>query len=130
MSETNKNVVITKTARAKLVRARAGDITLPIITKMAFGDGGVNAQGEVIAPSENQLALTHEIFRKNVSGHTFLEDATVRYVCTLDFNECVGKEISEVALVDADGDVVAIKTFTRKGKDDDVEQTYKMDDIF
>ena len=32
-----KNVIITKTARKKLVQARAGIITLPKIVGMAFG---------------------------------------------------------------------------------------------
>ena len=38
--EKNKNVVITKTAREKLVKARAGVIVLPKIVGMAFGNGG------------------------------------------------------------------------------------------
>ena len=37
MSATNKNVVITKAARMKLVKARAGAITLPKVVGMAFG---------------------------------------------------------------------------------------------
>ena len=130
MSDTNKNVVITKAARIKLLQARAGDIVLPKIVKMAFGDGGVDADGTVIPPSENQTALTSEFFRKNISGHTYPEETKCRYECELDFNDCVGKEISEIALIDEDGDAVGIKTFTRKGKDDDVKQTYWLDDIF
>lgn len=130
MSDTNKNVIITKAARMKLVRARAGDIALPKITGMAFGDGGVDASGTVIPPTENQTGLRGEFFRKAVTGHTFPKDTTCRYECTLAQDECVGKEISEIALYDEDGDIVGIKTFTRKGKDDDVEQTYWLDDIF
>ena len=45
-------------------------------------------------------------------------------------SELVGKEISEIGLYDEDGDIVCIKNMTRKGKDDDVEQTYILDDIF
>ena len=130
MSSTNKNVIITKTARVKLVKARAGDITLPKIIGMAFGNGGVDSEGTVIPPTENQTTLNHEIYRKPVTGHTFPEDTTCRYECTLGLDELVGEEISEIALYDEDGDIVGIKTFTRKGKDDDVEQTYWLDDIF
>ena len=43
-----KNVIITKTARKKLVQARAGIIALPKIVGMAFGSGGVNSKGEVV----------------------------------------------------------------------------------
>lgn len=130
MSNTNKNVIITKIARMKLVKARAGDIALPKIVGMAFGNGGVDETGKVIPPTENQTGLRSEFFRKAVTGHTFPEDTTCRYECTLAQDECVGEEISEIALYDADGDIVGIKTFTRKGKDDDVEQTYWLDDIF
>ena len=130
MSDTNKNVLITKIAREKLVKARAGDIEMAKVVGMAFGDGGVDEEGTVIPPAENQTTLRHEIFRKPCSGHTFTTDTTCRYECTLALNECVGKEISEIALYDEDGDLVGIKTFTRKGKDDDVEQTYWLDDIF
>ena len=57
-------------------------------------------------------------------------DTTCRYECTLAESELAGKEISEIGLYDTNGDIVCIKTFTRKGKDDDVEQTYVLDDIF
>ena len=51
VEEKNKNVVITKKAREKLVKARAGDLTLPKIAGMAFGNGGVDADGTVIPPA-------------------------------------------------------------------------------
>lgn len=128
--EKNKNVVITKKAREKLVKARAGAITLPKVVGMAFGNGGVDAGGTVIPPSETQKGLTSELFRKEIDGFSFPEDTTCRYECTLSESELAGEEISEIGLYDADGDIVVIKTFTRKGKDDDVEQTYVLDDIF
>lgn len=128
MSE--KNVIITKKAREKLVKARAGVIQLPKIVGMAFGDGGVDAAGTVIPPAETQAGLTNELFRKEIDGYSFPEDTTCRYECTLSESELAGEEISEVGLYDADGDIVCIKTFLRKGKDDDMEQTYTLDDIF
>jgi len=130
MSGTNKNVVITKKARMKLVKARAGAITLPKVIGMAFGNGGVQADGTVIEPQETQSALAHELYRKPIDKYSFPEDCICRYECTLLENELAGKEISEVGLYDADGDIVCIKNFSRKGKDDDVEQKYVLDDIF
>ena len=56
-TEKSKNVVITKKARENLVKARAGAITLPKIIGMAFGEGGVNSSGTVIAPAESQSRL-------------------------------------------------------------------------
>lgn len=79
----NKNVVITKKAREKLVRARAGAIRLPKIVGMAFGNGGVDSNGAVIAPAETQEGLAGEIYRKAVDRYSFPEDTTCRYECTL-----------------------------------------------
>lgn len=129
-TEKNKNVIITKKSREKLVKARAGAIQLPKIVGMVFGDGGVDASGNVIPPTESQNGLTNEIFRKELDGYSFPADTTCRYECTLTESELAGEEISEIGLYDSEGDVVCIKTFKRKGKDDDVEQTYTLDDIF
>lgn len=126
----NKNVIVTKNARMKLVRARAGAQKLATVVGMAFGNGGVDSSGKVIAPTENQSTLRSELYRKKLDGYSFPADTTCRYECTLNESELAGKEISEIGLYDSDGDIVAIKTFTKKGKDDDVEQTYVLDDIF
>lgn len=128
--EKNKNVIITKKSREKLVKARAGAIRLPKIVGMAFGNGGVDAGGAVVPPTELQSGLTNEIFRKEIDGYSFPGDTTCRYECTLLAYELVGEEISEIGLYDEDEDIVCIKTFMRKGKDDDVGQTYILDDIF
>ncbi len=130
MVATNKNVVITNAARMKLVKARAGALTLPKVVGMAFGNGGVAADGTVIKPSDSQTELVNELYRKQIDGYSFPSDTTCRYECTLTESELAGEEISEVGLYDEDGDIVCIKNFTRKGKDDDVEQTYVLDDIF
>lgn len=47
-----QNVIITKSARKKMVQARAGAITLPKIVGMAFGSGGVDSAGNVVALRE------------------------------------------------------------------------------
>jgi len=128
----NKNLIITKKSREKLVKARAGMITLPKIIGMAFGDGGVDAAGKVIPPTDAQTELTHELLRKEIHSCEFLEgaEATVEYVGILEKSELVGKEISELGLYDEEGDIVCIKTFTRKGKEDDIIQKYTLQDIF
>lgn len=130
MSAGNKNVIITKKAREKLVKARAGAIQLPKITGMAFGNGGVDAAGNVKPPLENQSQLSNELLRKEIDGYSFPDDTTCKYECTLSESELAGEEISEIGLYDADGDIVCIKTFMRKGKDIEVEQTYTLSDMF
>jgi len=130
VSDQNKNVIITKASRMKLVRARAGAITLPPIVGMAFGDGGVDEQGEPVCPDEGQSGLSNELYRKAIDGYSFPEDTTGRYECTLSESELAGEYISEIGLYDSEGDIVCIKTFRKKGKDEDVEQAYVLDDIF
>lgn len=125
-----QNVIITKTARKKLVQARAGAIQLPKIVGMAFGSGGVDSAGTVQAPKEEQLILKKEIFRKSIDKYTFTSDTTCKYECTLTESELAGKYISEIGLYDTDGDILCIKTFTAKGKDADVEMTFTIDDMF
>ena len=126
----SKNVIITKKAREKLVKARAGAIVLPAVVGMVFGDGGIDFEGKVVSPTESQEALTHEIFRKEIDGYSFPEDTTCRYVCTLSDTELAGESLSEVGLYDTEGDIVCIKTFLAKGKDEDLEMTFTLDDIF
>ena len=130
MSDGNKNVVITKIGRKKLVQARAGAISLPPIVGMAFGDGGIDADGSIKPPEQSQTDLNSELFRKAVDGYSFPEETTCRYVCTLEETELAGKSISELGLYDSEGDIVCIKNMTAKGKDDDIEMTFTVDDIF
>lgn len=113
-----------------MVKARAGAITLPKIVGMAFGSGGVDGYGNVIAPTAEQAALKNELFRKEIDGYSFVNDTTCRYQCTLSESELAGEYISEVGLYDAAGDIVCIKNFTAKGKDSDIEMTYTVDDVF
>lgn len=122
--------IITQTARMKMMKARAGAISLPKIVGMAFGTGGVNASGTVLTPEISQDSLNAEQMRKELDGYEFLGDTSCRYSCTLAASELAGKNISEIALYDAEGDLVAIKNFSAKGKDDDLEMTFHIDDIF
>ena len=124
------DAVVTKKARNKMLKARAGDLVLPKITGMAFGDGGIDGDGSIIVPSVEQTELHNELLRNEVSGHEYLNDTVCRYSCTLEASELAGKSISELALYDADGDLIAIKNFSGKGKDDDLEMTFNIDDTF
>ena len=123
------DAVVTLVARTKMMKARAGAIDFPKIVEMAFGNGGVSS-GAVIVPDEAQTELNSELLRKDIDGYEFLSDTKCRYSCTLTNTELVGENISEVALVDEDGDLVAIKNFLAKAKDSDIEMTIQMDDEF
>lgn len=122
--------VVTLAARKKILRARAGEITLAKIEGFAFGDGGVDDSGNVIMPSTEQTDLNHELLRKSIDRYLMLSDTQCRYECTLACSELVDKDISEIAVYDEDGDLIAIKNFKPKSKDGDLEMTFQIDDIF
>lgn len=120
--------VTTRIAKRKILLARAGAQGLPKITQMAFGSGGLNSNNEVLEADEGQESLHMEIFRKNIDKFEVLGDKRVCYYCTLGEDELVGEAISEIALVDADGDLIAIQNCAAKGKDSDWEITFKIND--
>lgn len=124
------DAVVTKIARNKMLRARAGEIPLSKIVGFAFGDGGVDDSGNVIEPVSSQKELNSEIYRKEYDGYTMLSDTTCRYECTLEKDELAGEHISEIALYDEGGDIIAIKNFLAKGKDSDFEMVFQIDDMF
>lgn len=123
------DTIITKKRRESLVKASAGAVTLPKITGMAFGDGGCTG-GEVVPPAENQTALKHELYRKDIDAYSFVDDTTCRYKCTLAEDDLAGEKISEIGLYDENGDIICIKVFTEKGKDGDLEMVFSIDDKF
>lgn len=124
--------VITAIGRKKLCRAHAGDGTLPKITKMGFGSGGVNGDGTVIETTGTETALRAELLKKDVDSHSYPDEGetTCRYTVRLGKEELANQSISEQGLFDADGDLIAYKTFLPKGKDEDMEFIFDMDEIF
>ena len=68
--------------------------------------------------------------RKAVDGYEVVSDTKIRYSCTLATNELAGVYISECGLYDADGDMVAMKAFMKKGKDGDMEAVFECEDMF
>ena len=124
--------VITTVGRRKLCMAQAGDAELPAITQMAWGAGGVDEAGNPIAITGNEIGLYQELLRKDIESHEYVEEeqTTCRYAATLEAGELDDAYISEMGLYDSEGDLVAYRTFMRKGKDADIPQIYKMDSIF
>lgn len=124
--------VITAIGRKKLCKAHAGDIALPAITQMAWGDGGIEADGTVKETTGNEIALYAELLKKDIEAHIYVEEGetTCRYTATLEKGELTEKEISELGLYDSEGDLVAYKTFMKKGKDEDIPMIFDMDEIF
>lgn len=120
--------VTTMAAKKKMLLARAGVATLPPIQGMAFGNGGTDADGEVIEPAEDQKELNNELYRKDITKYEIVSDTQVTYYCRLTESELAGEKISELALIDSEGDVVTIKNFKVKEKDGDFSFTFKVND--
>lgn len=124
--------VITAVGRKKLCMAHAGDIELPVITQMAWGSGGADETGQPIDTTGNEIGLYQELLRKDIESHSYVNEGqtTCRYTATLEAGELDNSYISEMGLYDEDGDLIAYRTFMRKGKDADIPQIYDMDEIF
>ena len=54
----------------------------------------------------------------------------VKYITTLAQTTLKGQVINEIALYDEDGDLLAIKVFSDKGKDGDMEMVFEILDRF
>lgn len=124
--------VITTIGRRKLCEAHAGVRALPKIAQMAWGDGGVDENGNPKPITGEEVAMYNELLRKNVDEPIFVneEHTTARYSAVLENDDLIGKEISEIALIDEEGDIVEYGTFLRKGKDEGMPQRYDVDEIF
>lgn len=117
-------------ARSHFAQAHAGDMPLRPITRMAFGTGGADAAGNAIPPDANATALTNEVYRKNLESHVFPTNTSVTFIATLTYEEANGQKLSEVALVDNAGNIVAIKTFKPKDKDNETEISFEWTERF
>lgn len=117
-------------ARSHLAQAHAGDVLLLPITAMAFGDGGVDESGVPVPPDATKENLDSELYRKDIDNHTYPSITSVTFTCTLTEDELNDKELSEVGLVDSNGNIVAIKTFKSKHKDNETEITFEWTEKF
>lgn len=123
--------VVTNIAKRKIVEARAGLIDhLPKTMYMVFGDGA--AEGSYIrTPLPTDTALQHELCRQGIQSAELQDDCiSVKYATTLDKATLGGQVINELALADEDGDLLAIKSFSSKGKDADMEMVFEVIDKF
>lgn len=124
----NMAEITTIAAKRKILLARAGEASVAKITEIALGDGGIDADGAVLQPEETQSTLKNEIYRKPVTRYEIISDTQIKYYCELDEDELIGARISEIALIDADGDAVTVKNFACKEKDGDFIFTFKIND--
>lgn len=125
----NSNSIITIKSREKLAKARNGLIALPKIAEIGIGDGGTDSDGNVRLPNENDVSLRHLLLKRAYDSTTQISTTAYRYRIDLRA-ELVGKNVSELALFDSEGDMLAIKTFKSKAVETDMEISFEIDDIF
>lgn len=123
--------VVTNIAKRKILSARAGIIaSLPAIAGMAFGDGAASGSS-IRTPLATDTALQNELHRQAIDTVSPAEDGlSVVYSTTLAKATLAGQSINEVALYDTEGDLMAIKSFSNKGKDGDMEMVFEITDRF
>lgn len=123
--------MITKIRRILLTQITSGAIdVLPPISHIAIGDGGLDDNGDPKQTVETQVELFNEIARYPIHELTYPIETTARYSITIPENDLVGARISEIGLIDAYGNLCAIKTMFEKVKDDLVLFTFEFDDEF
>lgn len=124
------NVVTTRKVREKFAKAHGETGGLAKVVAMVFGTGGVTADNQPIPPDASDNALKNQVYEKDLDSVTFPTATTCRFTVTLAGEECNGQEISEIALKDEDGDLVAIKTFGKKTKEADSTFVFEWDEEF
>lgn len=121
--------VITNKRRKKMAEATHSTGRLSKAKWIALGSGGVDGEGEVIMPLGESNSLAHEEIRKEISSSKKVTETSYEYTIDLSETELVGKQISELALIDEDGDVIAFSNFLAKGKDE-VEVSFCIEDSY
>lgn len=120
---------ITKKAKEKMSKARHESGIIPRVKYIALGTGGCDINGNIRPPLEEDISLREEIIRKEYTSYTQTADAGYQYTLRLEADECINAKISEMALIDEEGDCITICCFLPKGKDD-TEVTFSIDDVY
>ena len=125
----NMKSIITALRRRKM--AEATNLTGQIAKAkwIALGSGGADSQGGVISPDETVKSLANEKIRKEIIKSKKTSDTSYEYYIELSESELVGEYISELALIDEDGDIIALSNFLPKGKDS-IETTFAIEDSY
>jgi hypothetical protein len=111
--------------RKKIALATHSKGTIATVSQIALGTGGLNADGTVKTPSGTATKLNSEIVRKPYTASEKVDDFCYEYALVLAETEYVGSKISEMALIDSEGDPVCFLNFLPKQKDD-IKETYRI----
>lgn len=115
---------ITDAHRKKIALATHSQGTIATVAQIALGTGGGDG-GSIKTPVSSANKLNNEVLRKAYTSSTQVDEFCYEYVLALGGDELVGKAISEMALIDSDGDLICILNFYPKTKDD-IQETYRI----
>ena len=122
--------MLTEKGREKLCKAHAGDLLLPKIKYIAYGDGGVDENDIPIPVTGKETALREELLRIEIDSHKYPQPTICEYQSGLNKEALANIYISELGIFDEDGDLITYKTFLKKGKDDDMWFYFLLQEIF
>jgi hypothetical protein len=122
------DAILLNQAKRKMLKSHFDEGTTFMVAGFVFGTG-LDTNGKAYTPDENQTELKNEILRKPLDSKMRVSDSCYRYTGMLDELEGNGQYISEIGLVDSDGDTICIKTFDKKIKNKEAEMTFKIDDM-
>ncbi|MGL5717815.1 MAG: phage tail protein [Paraclostridium sp.] len=112
------NIIKTNAGRKKRIDRYNGTIAnLPNITHVAVGDGGKNADGTLKYPNGSMTALFNEVYRTTVTFEN-VDDFSLKFIILLNSTttpSLAGKDINEIALIDSEGTLITIETFSLFG---------------
>jgi len=121
---------ITEKGREKLCKAHAGDISLPKLKYIAYGDGGVDENDVPYIVTGEEVSLRNELLRIEIQEHCFPEDTICEYQSELSKSDLANVYLSELGIFDEEGDLIIYETFLKKGKDDDMFFNFSLQEIF
>lgn len=111
--------------RKKIAQATHSVGKIATVAQIALGTGGVDGSGNVKTPAGSATKLTAEVIRRAYTASEKVDDACYEYALVLAENECVGSKISEMMLIDSEGDPICFLNFLPKQKDD-IKETYRI----
>ncbi len=104
--------------RAKMAQAVAGTGTLPPITTIVVGTGGLDANGNPIVPPGTEAGLYHQVLSKAAPAPTFPTLTTAQFTLTINPADLpANTQINEAGLIASDGTFAEHSTFYSKATD-------------
>lgn len=122
-----KNGTLSKIAKTRFAQALNGTGSFPVIKMAAIGDGGINGDGDVRIALPEDISLHHELLRKEITAVTPLNESRYRYEIIIEKEELPGQEISELALIDDEGNIFYTECFSPKVHYEYTEKVFEID---